>query len=88
MQLAARIDASAEEVAGSLGGVASRADGDALRPDVGNTTTQRVEQTKQNTLRIVKAVVDYSPPRRRRNCAGPSRTSSPSAGGRGSGTRR
>ena len=57
MQLAARIDASAEEVAGAWAALLLAQTG--MRYAEWANTTQRVEQTKQNTLRIVKAVVDY-----------------------------
>ena len=56
-QLAARIDASAEEVAGAWAALLLAQTG--MRYAEWANTTQRVEQTKQNTLRIVKAVVDY-----------------------------
>ena len=57
LQLAARIDASAEEVAGAWAALLLAQTG--MRYAEWANTTQRVEQTKQNTLRIVKAVVDY-----------------------------
>ena len=57
LELAARIDASAEAVAGAWAGLLLAQTG--MRYAEWATTTQRVEQTKQNTLRIVKAVVNY-----------------------------
>lgn len=57
LELAARIDASAEAVAGAWAALLLAQTG--MRYAEWATTTQRVEQTKQNTLRIVKAVVNY-----------------------------
>ena len=65
VELAARINARAEEVAGAWAALLLAQTG--MRYAEWAHTPQRVEQTKQNTLRIVKAVVDYSPRRARRN---------------------
>ena len=57
VELAARINARAEEVAGAWAALLLAQTG--MRYAEWAHTPQRVEQTKQNTLRIVKAVVDY-----------------------------
>ena len=57
VELAARINAQAEEVAGAWAALLLAQTG--MRYAEWAHTPQRVEQTKQNTLRIVKAVVDY-----------------------------
>ena len=57
VELAARIDASAEAVAGAWAALLLAQTG--MRYAEWATTPARVEATRQNTLRIVKAVVDY-----------------------------
>jgi serine/threonine protein kinase len=57
VELAARINSRAEEVAGAWAALLLAQTG--MRYAEWAHTPQRVEQTKQNTLRIVKAVVDY-----------------------------
>ena len=57
VQLAQRIDEHAEKVAGAWAALLLAQTG--MRYAEWATTASRVEQTKQNTLRIVKAIVDY-----------------------------
>jgi serine/threonine protein kinase len=57
LELAARIDARAEDVAGAWAALLLAQTG--MRYAEWATTQSRVEQTKQNTLRIVKAIVNY-----------------------------
>ena len=57
LELAALIDANAESVASAWASLLLAQTG--MRYAEWATTTERVEQTKQNTLRIVKSVVNY-----------------------------
>ena len=57
VELAKKIDKNSEEVAGAWAALLLAQTG--MRYAEWASTPQRVEQTKQNTLRIVKAVVDY-----------------------------
>ena len=57
VQLAQKIDDRAEKVAGAWAALLLAQTG--MRYAEWATTASRVEQTKQNTLRIVKAIVDY-----------------------------